>query len=515
MSEPRFYQSVSRISRPAGTPEDAWDLFCAAAEGHLPTIRELIDQDRELIHYQIWYEFPLHFAVRGGHVDAVKLLLEAGTNPSWSNFNYSSWQKLLPIAEERGHPEIHDVLVAEMKRRFNYDPSYKPLFAAIGEQTDVEKACRIIDEQPELIDVGDEHGSRPLHWAVMARRLPVIEKLLDAEADIQARRADLQTPLHLSILGGDYWFRKADDSDPNTELAAVTDLLLDRGAEYEFSVAVARGDRQRVEEILAENPEAATLLNESRRSPLGIAAFKNQIDMVRLLLERGADPNTPEECSGRGAALFQACGRNDVEMVKLLLEHGADPNAEVDSSGCCLTIAEYRKTEDTPDVQRLLREHGAVDPLWQLDTPGQIRERLQSDPTLTHDDSYWGGILGRVIAMADIALLHDFISRFGDEPIHTIDPANGWNVVDDPVFLDELISLGMDVNRPDWYGQTYLHTCVAEEKEHAIETARLYLDRGIGINAVDFVNGKTPLGVAKMNGNKGMATFLVERGATE
>lgn len=42
----RYYQTVKRISRPPGTSEDAWDLFCAAAEGHLPTIRDCIEKDR-------------------------------------------------------------------------------------------------------------------------------------------------------------------------------------------------------------------------------------------------------------------------------------------------------------------------------------------------------------------------------------------------------------------------------------------------------------------------------------
>ena len=90
MTPRRFYPSVTRISRPVGTPEDAWDLFCAAAECHLPTIRKCFEQDRELIHYQIWYEFPIHFAVRAGYADVVELLLDVGTNPAWSFFRYRS-----------------------------------------------------------------------------------------------------------------------------------------------------------------------------------------------------------------------------------------------------------------------------------------------------------------------------------------------------------------------------------------------------------------------------------------
>ncbi len=499
------------MSRPPGVPKDAWELFLAAADGDLPNVQRLVESDPEWMHYPIWYEFPLHFAVRSGHLEVVRFLLDAGTNPARSNFCYSSWQKLLPKAQHFGHVEIHALLVAEMRRRFNYDPACKPLFDLIGEKDDVAAACRMIDEHPEFIDAGDEHGNRALHWAVLSRRIPVIEKLIDAGADLQALRADLQSPLHLSVMKGDYWYNKSDRADAETSAKEVTDYLLERGAVYEFSVAVVRDDRERVETLIASCPGIATELNPSRRSPLGLAARNGRIEMVRLLLEHGAEPNLAEECCDQGAALFAACARNDVEMVKLLLEHGADPNAECDSSGCCLTIAAHRKNENTPEVHRLLREHGANDPLWALEKPEEILERLRIDDTLDPDDWYWGGILQRVLSFEDMDLLNAFIDRFGNEPIRKVDPANGWNAVDSPEFLDELIRLGLEVNQRDWRGQTYLHAAAAEDGKPA--GVGLYLDRGLEIDAVDHRFGTTALGVASMHGNATMVKYLLERGA--
>jgi ankyrin repeat protein len=127
------------------------------------------------------------------------------------------------------------------------------------------------------------------------------------------------------------------------------------------------------------------------------------------------------------------------------------------------------------------------------------------------DDAELGSLLRQVVATSDVEVLAEFVERFGEGPIRTLDPAKGWNVVDDPQFLDELIRLGMDVNRPDWFGRTYLHWC-AENKE-GVTTAGQYLDRGININTIDFMSGTTALGVAAMNGNLEMVKYLLERGA--
>ena len=70
------------------------------------------------------------------------------------------------------------------------------------------------------------------------------------------------------------------------------------------------------------------------------AAAKGHIEIVKLLLERGADPNLPEEgIAPYGHALYAAASNGHFEIAKLLLEHGAYPNPEVESSADALTMA--------------------------------------------------------------------------------------------------------------------------------------------------------------------------------
>jgi ankyrin repeat protein len=307
---PKFKPNMSKS--PA-LQDDAWQLFVAAAHGDATIVERLIAADPELMHHQIWYEFPIHFAVRAGHPNIVHMLLEAGTNPARSNFTYSSWQSLLPLADDRGRDDIRPILVAEMQKRFNYCPDYKPLWDAIS-KNDFDEVSALISRDSRLVNIGDEHGNRAIHWAVLARRIPIIQLLLDAGADINARRADLQSPSHISNVG-DYWFRKKHESDPETKPDQVTQFLLKHGAEYEFSVAVSLGDIDRVTAELQRDPKLATRLHPSQRSPPGRAAKFGHLEIVRLLLKHGANPNLPEACADRGLALFEASARNDLEMT--------------------------------------------------------------------------------------------------------------------------------------------------------------------------------------------------------
>jgi len=69
--------------------------------------------------------------------------------------------------------------------------------------------------------------------------------------------------------------------------------------------------------------------NAQRIRPLhAAAAGKGSLDLLRALLERGADPNARQ--SGGFTALHTAADRGDVEMARLLLEYGADLAVEDD-----------------------------------------------------------------------------------------------------------------------------------------------------------------------------------------
>jgi ankyrin repeat protein len=67
------------------------------------------------------------------------------------------------------------------------------------------------------------------------------------------------------------------------------------------------------------------------RTNLHKAAFAGDVERVKELLKKGADPNTKDK-KGR-TPLHAAAYKGHVEVVKLLLEHGADPNIKINTAG--------------------------------------------------------------------------------------------------------------------------------------------------------------------------------------
>lgn len=133
-----------------------------------------------------------------------------------------------------------------------------------------------------------------------------------------------------------------------------------------FYVALVLGDAKTVERALSDSPALAKEKSGPQKcEPLLYACFSRfanskspqaggLVEVVRLLLEHGADPNTASfEIPGNPlSCLYAASGlNNNVELTKLLLEAGADPN---DNESL------YHSTEH-PDLAcfKLLLKHGA------------------------------------------------------------------------------------------------------------------------------------------------------------
>jgi len=133
--------------------------------------------------------------------------------------------------------------------------------------------------------------------------------------------------------------------------------------------AVLMGDEEIVKLLLSPpplpngTPRKAANPNASDRLeffPLWGAAQDGQTNIVRLLLEHGADVNQriDDDEMGRTTPLWMATIENHVDVVKLLLQHGASPNIPCVSHGDNVMPIEMADMLGFKEIGRLLFRHG-------------------------------------------------------------------------------------------------------------------------------------------------------------
>src|SRR5918993_400701 len=94
--------------------------------------------------------------------------------------------------------------------------------------------------------------------------------------------------------------------------------------EADLHFAAQDGDIARVRQLLADGRSPNTF-DELSKTPLHYAAEREHIDIMRVLLEAGADVNAHEEARIGNTPLRDVAGRCSLAVATLLVGSGADP----------------------------------------------------------------------------------------------------------------------------------------------------------------------------------------------
>lgn len=247
------------------------DLYAACHRGDLEVINELLAVDPEAVdrpardvpaHPRMGWH-PIHYAVVGGQLAAVQLLVQHGAQVG------EHLPLLLDWASDREN------IIRYVQERA----------AAEGIQMSDEPACAKIP----LIDRPDWLGFPPLVDACRGNHNAPddpqrVLEILRQEANINITDHKGKTPLHRSSQAG---------------FVKITRLLLDRGAKLDIA-------------------------DHNGCTPLFDAVHYGRTDVALILLKNGAPVDHADK---RGETpLFAAGRRSQVESFSALLEFGADPS---------------------------------------------------------------------------------------------------------------------------------------------------------------------------------------------
>ena len=136
-----------------------------------------------------------------------------------------------------------------------------------------------------------------------------------------------------------------------TGSVGVAEYLLSRGAPLDICTAAMLGRKDVVERMLAQDPGLIQARGSHGISLMAHAAWSNNIELVRMLFERGAT-------QGMGHALGNAVMKGDVRMARWIIENGNPDLGWRNYDGKSLMNLADEAPND--DMIRLLREHGAA-----------------------------------------------------------------------------------------------------------------------------------------------------------
>jgi ankyrin repeat protein len=207
----------------------------------------------------------------------------------------------------------------------------------------------LLDRGAEVDALADMYGGQCTTMSMLVSstppaqagvQVPLVDTLIDFGAAVEARGAGAWTsPLLTALVFGFH------------DAAAA---LVRRGARVE-TLAAAAG-LGRLDEARALLPSAAA---EERHRALALAAQLGHVEVVRLLLDAGEDPNryNPKGGHAHSTPLHQAVIANHDPVVRLLVERGARLDIpDTIYKGTPLGWAEYGgRTE----IAEYLRAHGA------------------------------------------------------------------------------------------------------------------------------------------------------------
>lgn len=237
-------------------------------------------------------EEPLRMALKYGHRNAAKLLLENGANPNGRYFFGSEINLASPL-----QPELLELLL-EFGARVNEQDR--------NGLTPIMKACRLRQGMESLLLLlsygGDvniradrRHDHRTaLHYAVLSGSVDIVLVLLDSGAQVRFEpEYNRPTPLHLAVRRGDI---------------KMINLLLDVGA----------------------NINSSTTLIGSVLHMACSEKVTNRLEVMEFLLARGADPNIIVPGLDGSPMLpplgdyLAASDEHDSNVINLLLRYGAE-----------------------------------------------------------------------------------------------------------------------------------------------------------------------------------------------
>ncbi|KAL3478442.1 ankyrin repeat-containing domain protein [Aspergillus californicus] len=359
------------------------------------------------------------------------------------------------------------------------------------------------DQHDGELQASDRQGLQPLYWACSKGHLDMVQRLCAAGADINYQiTGEHQTALHGAVLS------------KNPE---ITSFLLSHGACVNscskgfgspLYMACNEGLLVIVQQLL-ERQADPNLVGGKKITALNAAAGSGKLDVVKILLEHGAELN-PAMDYQNGNALWIACFYGHKEIAEYLLQKRCDWD-KLDSEGR-LPI-EIAAKEGHADVTLLLLENDqrpeshkkSLLSATKANKAEVVRVLVTHCPTIPHDEAFYEA------ASSENTDIVKILTAAGVEP--RVLERSLYNAVDyqHEGMVRLLLDMGID---PNAKGEEYGNALQASAYDGTTNILQMLLDKAADTNRVYPNSGYgTALQAACYKGNIENVKILLDRGA--
>ncbi len=174
--------------------------------------------------------------------------------------------------------------------------------------------------------------------------IEIVRDLIGRGADINATDSSGKTPLANAAMAG---YRD------------IYELLIEKGANYNFFDCSAAGDVLRVNKLIADGTDV-NATDKFGSTALMLASQDSGVDVMEILLNNGSNIDF-QNSQGR-TALMIAAKNGQRKAVELLLDHNADVHIKDQDDKTALKWAQWHKVVDrvvAKEIEDALTKAGA------------------------------------------------------------------------------------------------------------------------------------------------------------